>query len=281
MNGSSLNQNDWLILVSEQKVVDSFGARHGFIGVVDINDNLQQLLMNVSLIQVGEYHSGDCYVAQLPYEINGVIDQNNNNGVGDDPLIHFRSLMGSIPEYESRLLSRALQLLTWNRQHQFCGQCGQKNIYVIQEQSLNCETCGLSNYPRISPCMMCLVTKDDYCLLAQHQRHKQGMYSTLAGFVEAGESIEHTVHREVMEEVGLKVSALNYFTTQAWPFPHQLMVGYFAEYSSGDITIDDDEIIDAQWFHYTDLPEIPSPETLSGMMIAEFVQQRKKVSAIS
>ena len=79
-----------------------------------------------------------------------------------------------------------------------------------------------------------------------------------------------------MEEVGLKVNNLRYFKTQAWPFPHQLMIGYFAQYESGDIHIEEEEIIDAQWFHYSQLPEIPPVESLSGMMIHQFVQERRQ-----
>lgn len=94
-----------------------------------------------------------------------------------------------------------------------------------------------------------------------------------------GETVEQTVHREVKEEVGLNVGRLDYFSSQAWPFPHQLMIGFFAEYTSGDIRIDDDEIVDAQWFHYSQLPEIPPSDSLSGMMIDEFVKQREKLSS--
>lgn len=266
---SLLNENDWLIVVSEQSVIDGHGIHNGFVVVSHVTHSLQQYLQRVPLFYVGDYQQGQCYVVDITLVIDHVMRES---------CVHFRQIMGSIPVLDSRLVSRGLQLITWNRQHQFCGQCGEKNTYCVQEQSLNCEACGLSNYPRISPCMMCLVTKGDYCLLAHHQRHKEGMYSTLAGFVEAGESVEQTVHREVMEEVGLHVDSLSYFTTQAWPFPHQLMIGYFAEYASGDICIDDNEIADAQWFHYTALPEIPPANTLSGMMIDAFIQQRRQQS---
>ena len=230
--------------------------------VSHLDNTAKSIVEQGLLIPVGEYQKARCFVADITHW-------------GDeDSLIHFRSLMGLIDSEQDRLINRSLQLATWYRQHRFCGQCGKPTEYNAKAYSLNCYSCKISYYPRISPCMMCLVTKGDYCLLAHHGRHNEGMYSTLAGFVEAGESVEQTVHREVMEEVGLRVGQLTYFTSQAWPFPHQLMIGYFAEYQEGEISTDNDEIADAQWFHYTQLPDIPAKNTLSGKMIAEFVRQR-------
>nr|MBX2808720.1 NAD(+) diphosphatase [Cellvibrionaceae bacterium] len=139
--------------------------------------------------------------------------------------------------------------------------------------ALYCDACDLTFYPRISPCVMCLIVRDDYCLLAHHHRHRAGMYSTLAGFVEAGESLEDTLVREVKEEVGIGVNNIRYFASQSWPLPHQLMVGYFADYDQGEIVEDGEEIVDAQWFHYTKLPATPPNSTLSGQLIAEFVKR--------
>lgn len=259
----SLQACDWLIVVSGQRIVSNHQMSNGFVRISHIDDTVKSIVENALFIPVGEYQQARCFVADIQHWDD------------EDSLIHFRSLMGAIDSEQDQLINRSLQLATWYRQHQFCGQCGKPTEYDLQEHSLNCYSCEISYYPRISPCMMCLVTKGDYCLLAHHQRHKEGMYSTLAGFVEAGESVEQTVHREVMEEVGLRVGQLSYFTSQAWPFPHQLMIGYFAEYASGDIGVDDNEIVDAQWFHYSQLPDIPPPNTLSGMMIAEFIRQRQ------
>lgn len=191
----------------------------------------------------------------------------------EQKLWSYRQLMATLADDECGVISRALQLLTWRKQHRYCGHCGTPTQSHQSEQALFCPNCHSIYYPRISPCMMCLILRDEECLLAHHQRHPQGMYSTLAGFVEAGESLEQTLHREVLEEVGLKVKNLRYFASQSWPFPHQLMAGFFADYDSGDICVDGDEIVDAQWFHYSQLPTIPERTTLSGQLIAEFIRR--------
>ena len=120
-----------------------------------------------------------------------------------------------------------------------------------------------------------LITRGEECLLARHARLKTGVYSTLAGFIEPGESVENALHREVAEEVGLKVQNLRFFTSQPWPFPGQLMLGFHADYLSGDIVIEEKEIDDAQWWHYQDLPPVPPTGTLSGQLIQHFVDQFK------
>jgi NAD+ diphosphatase len=99
------------------------------------------------------------------------------------------------------------------------------------------------------------------------------MYSTLAGFVEPGESIEQTVHREVFEEVGLKVQNLKYFGSQSWPFPNSLMLGFHAEYAGGDIVCQPEEIADAQWYTKDSMPQTPPKTAISGWLIEEFLRQ--------
>ncbi|MEC8756200.1 MAG: NAD(+) diphosphatase, partial [Pseudomonadota bacterium] len=116
-------------------------------------------------------------------------------------------------------------------------------------------------------------TRGEEMLLARNANWPSGMYSTLAGFVEAGESIEQTVHREVMEEVGLKVTNLRYFGSQSWPFPNSLMLGFHADYDSGDIICQPGEIADAQWFTKDTLPQTPPKTAISGWLIHEFISQ--------
>ena len=183
------------------------------------------------------------------------------------PRALFRHLQGM--DFDA--MSRALQLSHWFNEHRFCSQCGKPLTRHPTEPAMYCEPCNKLYYPRISPCIIVLITHGEYCLLAHHVRYAQSFYSTLAGFVEAGESLEQALHREVMEEVGLTVDSLEYFGSQSWPFPGQMMVGYIARYHSGDIKIDETEISDARWFHYTDLPNTPAEVSISGQLIAEFV----------
>lgn len=137
---------------------------------------------------------------------------------------------------------------------------------------MTCRDCRVINYPRLSPSIIVLVTRGDEMLLARNANWPTNMYSTLAGFVEPGESIEQTVHREVMEEVGLRVRNLRYFGSQSWPFPNSLMLGFHAEYEGGDIVCQPDEIADAQWFSKDTLPQTPPKTAISGWLIDEFIQ---------
>lgn len=116
--------------------------------------------------------------------------------------------------------------------------------------------------------MMVLIKRGDELLLARHAAYAQARYTALAGFVEAGENIEEAIHREVFEEVGLRVKDLQYFGSQSWPFPHSLMIAYTAEYDGGELRIQEDELADAQWFGPDDeLPDIPSVESVAGRLI--------------
>src|SRR5690606_38828886 len=120
---------------------------------------------------------------------------------------------------------------------------------------------GIDYYPRLSPCVIVLITRGDECLLAKHVQSRMNLYSPLAGFVEPGESVETALHREVAEEVGLQIQRPRYFRSQSWPFPGQLMLGFHADYAEGEIVEDPAEIEEARWWHYRDLPSVPPPST--------------------
>lgn len=130
-----------------------------------------------------------------------------------------------------------------------------------------CPACGLVAYPRISPAVMVLIGRGNELLLARSPRFKPGVYSALAGFVEAGETLEQCAIREVREEVGLEISNLRYFRSQSWPFPDSLMVAFFADYAGGSITPEAEEIEDARWFLPNALPPLPEPVSLARQLI--------------
>lgn len=174
------------------------------------------------------------------------------------------------------LLSRGLQLLNWRRNHQYCGRCGATTVISDAEYAMRCSSCELSFYPKIMPCVMALVTRGDEMLLARHARRGTSIYTALAGFIEAGESVEQAIQREVFEEVGVKTGEISYFSSQAWPFPGQLMLGFYAEYLEGEIQPEEGEIEDAQWFSPDSLPEIPAPFTLSGQLIRSFSEGKRE-----
>jgi len=185
--------------------------------------------------------------------------------------LSLRSQLGQIDEVLFTLAGRALQFGRWRREHRFCGRCGGPTEPMGTESARFCPSCELRFYPRLSPCMITLVTREDHCLLARHARSRQGFHTALAGFVEVGERVEDTVHREIHEEVGLSVAQPRYFGSQPWPFPGQLMLGFHAEYRAGDIRVDGDEILAADWWRYDRLPLVPPPQTLAGQLIAHFV----------
>ncbi len=192
--------------------------------------------------------------------------------------VRLRDILNSAEDVLFQLAGRAVQLQLWLSQHQFCGRCGAKTRTATDDRSLLCEPCDLRFYPKISPCAMVLITRGQECLLARGVRHPEGLYSALAGFVEAGEAAEQTAEREVFEEVGLQVSDLRYFSSQAWPFPGQLMIAYTAKYASGEINIDPKEILDARWFRYDSLPLIPPKTTIAGRLIDSFVASCDRTS---
>jgi len=178
-----------------------------------------------------------------------------------------RSLFLTLPEPLLALAGRAYQIVEWDRTHRFCGRCGAPTRDKFGERAKECTACQQTAYPRVSPAMMVLVTRGRELLLARANRFPSAMYSALAGFVEPGETIEDCIRREVREEVGVEVSAITYFASQSWAFPHSLMIAYTALYESGELTPDGTEIADVQWFPVDALPQLPSPVSIARHLI--------------
>ncbi len=179
-----------------------------------------------------------------------------------------RALFGAVDDGFLGLAGRAGQIVEWARSHRYCGVCATALQRVEGERCLKCPACGHAAYPRISPAMMVLVRKGEQVLLAMHTNSPYKRYTALAGFLEAGESVEEAVHREVWEEVGLRVHNLEYFGSQSWPFPHSLMIAFTADYLDGEIRNDPGEIADARWFGVDDeWPELPVKVSIAARLI--------------
>ena len=157
------------------------------------------------------------------------------------------------------------------RSHKYCGYCGHEMYPSKTEWAMLCSHCRERYYPQIAPCIIVAIRRDDSILLAQHTRHRNGVHTVLAGFVEVGETLEQAVAREVMEESGIKVKNLRYVTSQPWPFPQSLMTAFMAEYDSGEIVIDPKELLEAHWYRYDDLPLLPPPGTVARRLIEDTV----------
>ena len=189
----------------------------------------------------------------------------------------FRTTLSFIDPSDFKLISRASILINWKAANQFCSTCGNKTLFNSKEGAPDCECLAPPRYPIISPCIITLIHDKDRILLGRSKFFPPNMFSTLAGFIEAGENAEEALVREVMEEVNVKVSEIKYYGSQSWPFPSQLMLGYFCKYVEGEIKLNDAELEEARWFHLDDLPMIPPDSSISGQLIRSYISDHLKL----
>ena len=182
-----------------------------------------------------------------------------------------RSLFGAVDEATFAVAGRAIAIAEWDRTHRFCGRCGAPTELAASERAYRCPRCELPFYPRIAPAVIVLVEREGQALLAHGTNFPKKRYSTLAGFVEAGESLEEAVHREVLEEVGVTLKDLRYFGSQPWPFGRSLMMGFTARWAGGELKPDPKEIVDARWFHPHELPELPPKISIAHQLISAWL----------
>ncbi len=184
-----------------------------------------------------------------------------------------RSAFLQFPEAERIAAARAKTLLFWQNRRRYCGVCGGELAPEEHECARRCSACGAEFFPVLAPAMIVAVRRDKELLLAHNVRFKPGVYSILAGFVEAGESVEEAIEREVREEVGIGVKNIRYFGSQSWPYPNSLMLGYEAEYADGELAPDGIEIAGAGWFPADRLPQVPAPGSIARELIDKFVRE--------
>jgi NAD+ diphosphatase len=173
-------------------------------------------------------------------------------------------------------IAKAFSIVNWDKNHQYCGRCGHTTSYKPGTFERLCNVCGLSLYPRISPSIIVLIKKGDKILMSRSPHFPPGAYGLIAGFVEVGESIEDAVHREVKEEVNIEIKNLRYFGSQFWPFPDSLMLGFTADYASGEIHIDHNEIESADWYSHDNLPGRPSNISIAKKLIDAFLLEKRQ-----
>jgi NAD+ diphosphatase len=230
---------------------------------VIVNGPPESLGLRPSFVRFfGVYAASDCYVAEI--EAGGELP-------AEMAAVSLRTLFGLVDDDLCTLAGRALQILHWHHEHLFCGRCGTATICRDSELAKTCPACHLVSYPRLSPAVIMSVIDHDRILLARSPRYPQGMFSTLAGFVEPGETLEEAVCREVREETNILVAQVQYVASQPWPFPHSLMIGFTAAYAGGELRVDGKEIAEAAWFTAASLPLLPSKISISRLLIDRFV----------
>lgn len=159
-----------------------------------------------------------------------------------------RAVAGQLPQEDSGIVAQARALVDWHATHPFCARCGAATVQAQGGAMRRCDACKAEHFPRVNPVVIMLVVRGDQCLLGRQAAWPRGMYSTLAGFVEAGETLEEAVRREVFEESGIRVGEVAYHSSQPWPFPSSLMIGCIGEALTEDVNIDTHELADARWF---------------------------------
>ncbi len=226
--------------------------------------------LNISLYgtqYMGAYCGYNCYCGEIIDDIyEECID-----------FMDLRTLSKSVDEDTYLLASKANLLLNWLKLNQYCGVCGSKMYRKDSpsERAMICSNCGNATWPRTSPAIIVAVTKDDKLLLAKNGQFSNRMYGVISGFVEYGETFEDCVKREVYEEVGIKVKNIKYFGSQPWPYPNSMMIGFIAEYLDGDIKVDGEEIIHADWFSKEEIPGMYKKSFSIGSQLIEWFLKDK------
>jgi NAD+ diphosphatase len=205
-----------------------------------------------------------CYTLDLPVEFEAPEGWHLS---GLRPL-HVRLSKGMFA-----VAGRAIQLVEWERTHRFCGRCGTRTERSLHERARVCPTCRYTSYPRLSPVVIALIEHGQRVLLIRGRDFPEPFHSTVAGFVEPGESLEEALAREVREEVGVEIVESRYFGSQPWPFPHSLMIGFRATAAGEHLEIDPRELVEAGWFSREHLPRLPSDLSISRWMIDAWINE--------
>jgi NAD+ diphosphatase len=193
------------------------------------------------------------------------------NGAAGYSFGGLRVAYGWLDAAEFDVAGRAFQIQYWDRNHRFCPGCGGPIALKSTERAKRCEACKRDFYPPVVPAMIVRVSKGDEILMTRQSRFPKGMYGLVAGFMEPGETLEECVEREVLEEAGLRVKNVRYFGSQPWPFPHQVMLAFTAEWASGDVVVDTTELEEARWFERAAMPMLPPPISIARKLIDDWL----------
>ncbi len=264
MNGDEYKDSYWFLFSNSRLLLCE---QEGVLKVPFVEDIKALKLLPANVMHTGSVGGLDCFAANFPGE---------DCAAEGFCFMELRQVFGRIEDQWFWAAGRAYHLLSWQSNNRFCGRCGGSMEMAAEERALKCPACGYITYPRISPAVIVAILKGDEILLAHSARFATGFYSLVAGFVEPGETLEAAVAREIREEVGIEVKNIRYFGNQPWPFPDSLMVGFTAEYASGEIQVDNVEVTDAGWYTIHNLPEIPGRVSIARRLIDWYVESRKR-----
>ena len=267
-----------IITEKDTKFIPFYNGKNLFI---EINENINSVILNK--FQIHDFFPngiGGTIFLGVANDLNYVgIDLSSPNKKFDCWLKENNIIVDDLRKYgpilddiEASFLALSNGMFYWHNTHKFCGSCGFQNFSTEGGFVMKCsnDKCGKSHFPRTDPAIITLISFQDKVLLGRSPRFPDYMYSTLAGFVEPGESLEQALEREVFEEVGIKVKNIKYFNSQPWPFPASLMLGFFAETEDIDLNVDKDEIEDANWFNISQLKDLTHPEIKDGFKLPRF-----------
>ncbi len=264
-----------IIIEKNTKFIPFYNGKNLFL---EINKNIKPVIFNK--IQLDEFFPngiGDKIFLGVANNLNYIgVDLSLPNKKFECWLKENKIIINDLRKYgpilddvEASFLALSNGMFFWHNTHQFCGSCGFQNFSTEGGFVMKCsnDKCGKSHFPRTDPAIITLISFKEKVLLGRSPRFPETMYSTLAGFVEPGESLEQALEREVFEEVGIKVKNIKYYNSQPWPFPASLMLGFFAEAVNDQITIDYDEIEDAHWFTINELRSLEHPSISGGFKL--------------
>jgi NAD+ diphosphatase len=252
----------WFVFSGDKLLVDAVGNRAD----IPFGSGIEKFRLSADrTIYLGTLDNHPCYGARVDK------DAVSQNGL---EFLWLRGLYSRLSDSVFCGAGRALQMVNWDRTHQYCSRCGNTADTRNEEGAQICLNCGYLSYPRISPAVIVAVLKDEQILLAHNKRFPNKRYSVIAGYVEVGETLEDCVQREIREEVGIEVNNIRYFGSQSWPYSGSLMIAFTAAYASGNITADKTEIMHADWFSADNFPSIPDKDSIARQMIDWFTAGR-------
>jgi NAD+ diphosphatase len=254
----------WFVYSGHRLLVDSLDGKVTVPKLGHVKEPRSEL---TNILYLGALCDHPCYAA---------IVRNPGGPPPGSTFRELRSLFGVLDDQFFDVALRAVHLVEWDKICRFCTQCRAELRHRNDIRAKECSQCGRLEFPRLSPAIIVLIEKDDKLLLARSPRFAGEFFSVLAGFVEPGESLEDAVRREVMEEVGIAVKEINYFGSQPWPFPDSLMIGFTAQYDSGEIQVDGEEIIEAGWYTAGHLPQIPGKISIARRLIDHFIAKHTR-----